>query len=108
MIISISKYKIELSTSQQFMICILIVNVGNYLYNLILGRWLGPEIFSNVALIVTLLLMLSFLAMTLQLLCAKFIIELPTQKINSFKKKVFKFSISFGVLISILFFFVWQ
>ena len=103
MIISISKYKIELSTSQHFMICILIVNIGNYLYNLVLGRWLGPEIFSNVALIVTLLLMLSFLAMTLQLLCAKFIIELPIQKVNSFKILILKYSISFGLLISILF-----
>ena len=85
MIITLSKYKIKLSTSQQFMICLLFVNAGNYLYNLVLGRWLGPEVFSNVALLVTLLLMLSFLAMTLQLLSAKFIIELPREKINSFK-----------------------
>jgi len=102
MIITLSKYKIKLSTSQQFMICILLVNAGNYLYNLVLGRWLGPEVFSNVALLVTLLLMLSFLAMTLQLLSAKFIIELPIEKINSFKNKLFKTSIRIGILLTLL------
>ena len=71
------------------MTCILFVNAGNYLYNLVLSRWLGSEVFSNVTLLVTLLLMLSFLAMTLQLLSAKFIIELPSEKINSFKNKLF-------------------
>ena len=102
MVITLSKYKIKLSTSQQFMICILFVNAGNYLYNLVLGRWLGPELFSNVALLVTLLLMLSFLAMTLQLLSAKFIIELPSEKINSFKNKLFKLSFGIGTLLTIL------
>lgn len=102
MIITLSKYKIKLSTSQQFMICLLFVNAGNYLYNLVLGRWLGPEVFSNVALLVTLLLMLSFLAMTLQLLSAKFIIELPREKINSFKNKLFKLSFGVGTLLTLL------
>lgn len=103
MIITISKYKIDLTTSQQFMISILFVNLGNYAYNLVLGRWLGPEVFANVALIVTLLLMLSFLAMTLQLLSAKFIIELPHKKIKSFKNKIFKFSLSIGFIITLFF-----
>lgn len=103
MVIAFSKYRIELSTSQQFIMCILLVNAGNYIYNLVLGRWLGPTAFSNVALLITLLLMLSFLAMTLQLLCAKFIIELPSSKINSFKNKVFRWTICIGVLIGILF-----
>ena len=102
MVITLSKYKIKLSASQQFMISIVFVNAGNYLYNLILGRWLGPEVFSNVALLVTLLLMLSFLAMTLQLLSAKFIIELPREKINSFKNKLFKLSFGVGTLLSLL------
>jgi O-antigen/teichoic acid export membrane protein len=102
MVISLSKYKIKLSASQQFMICILFVNAGNYIYNLVLGRWLGPEVFSNVALLVTLLLMLSFLAMTLQLLSAKFIIELPIERINSFKNKLFKFSFGIGIFLTVL------
>jgi len=102
MVITLSKYKIKLSASQQFMISILFVNAGNYLYNLVLGRFLGPKEFSNVALLVTLLLMLSFLAMTIQLLSAKFIIELPIKKINSFKNKVFKISVRVGVLLTIL------
>jgi len=102
MVITLSKYKIKLSASQQFMISILFVNAGNYLYNLVLGRFLGPKEFSNVALLVTLLLMLSFLAMTIQLLSAKFIIELPIKKINSFKNKVFKISVRVGVLLTLL------
>lgn len=102
MVITLLKYKIKLSASQQFMISILFVNAGNYLYNLLLGRWLGPEIFSNVALLITLLLMLSFLAMTIQLISAKFIIELPIEKINSFKNKLFKTSIRIGLLLTFL------
>lgn len=54
----------------------LVVNGGNYLYNLLIGRILGPEAFAEAALLVTLLLVVSFLGMTFQLAAAKFTVLL--------------------------------
>ena len=53
----------------------LLVNAGNYGINLLLGRWLGPAEFSEVSLLVTLLLMLSFWALAFQLTSAKYVAE---------------------------------
>ena len=50
----------------------LLVNLGNYLINLLLGRWMGPAEFSEVGLLVTILLMLSFIALAFQLTAAKY------------------------------------
>lgn len=49
-----------------------LVNAGNYLFNLILGRWLGPAEFSDLSLVVTLLLLLSFATSTLGSIAARF------------------------------------
>jgi O-antigen/teichoic acid export membrane protein len=49
-----------------------IVNAGNYLFNLILGRLLGPAAFADLSLIVTLLLVLTLVTSALQLVAAKF------------------------------------
>jgi O-antigen/teichoic acid export membrane protein len=52
-----------------------LVNAGNYGINLLLGRWLGPTEFSEVSLLVTLLLMLSFWSLAFQLTSAKYVAE---------------------------------
>ena len=57
-----------------------IVNVGNYLTNLILGRWLGPTTFSEVSLLITLLLVISFVALAFQITAAKYFAELYSDK----------------------------
>jgi O-antigen/teichoic acid export membrane protein len=49
-----------------------IVNAGNYVFNLLLGRWLGPAGFADLSLIVTIFLILSFFAAALQTPAAKF------------------------------------
>lgn len=49
-----------------------VVNGGNYLFNLILGRWLGPALFADLSLLVTLMLMVTFITVTFQLTAAKF------------------------------------
>lgn len=49
-----------------------IVNLGNYLFNLILGRWLGPADFADLSLIVTFMLVLTLITATLQTVVAKF------------------------------------
>lgn len=49
-----------------------IVNAGNYAINLFLGRILGPELFAEASVIATGVLMLSFLAVGVQLTAAKY------------------------------------
>jgi len=49
-----------------------LVNAGNYLFNLILGRWLGPAAFADLSLIVTLFLVISFLTTGVQTPAARF------------------------------------
>ncbi|WP_345741862.1 oligosaccharide flippase family protein [Saccharicrinis aurantiacus] len=65
----------RISEEQIFMASVILVNGGNYLYNLLLGRILGPAEFANAALQITLLLILSFLGMTFQLTTARFAVE---------------------------------
>ena len=60
-LVSVLKRK-RISQEQLFMLSVLIVNGGNYLYNLILGRILGPEQFADAAVLITFLLVLSFVA----------------------------------------------
>ena len=87
------------------MLSALLVNGGNYIYNLILGRILGPEAFADAALLVTLLLILSFLGMTFQLVTAKFIAALPTQQWEPFRNKIGVFALLVGSLLGAVVFF---
>ncbi len=105
-VISILKSK-KITPEQLFMLSVLAVNGGNYLYNLILGRLLGPEQFADAAVLITFLLVLSFVAMTFQLVTAKFSVVFENNVFNSFISKVYKnaffVGISLGVLIIIVF-----
>ena len=53
----------------------LLVNMGNYGLNLLLGRFLGPAEFAAANIIATLVLVLSFIALGVQLATTKFISE---------------------------------
>ncbi len=55
-----------------FFVSTTIVNGGNYLFNLILGRWLGPAVFADVSIIITLFLFLTFITAGFQQTAAKF------------------------------------
>lgn len=61
-----------LASSGMLFISMTLVNAGNYLFNLILGRWLGPEAFADLSLIVTLMLMVTLVTSALQLIGARF------------------------------------
>ncbi|MCB0121437.1 MAG: oligosaccharide flippase family protein [Caldilineaceae bacterium] len=61
-----------LSGSALFFVSTTIVNGGNYLFNLILGRWLGPAIFADVSTVITLFLLLTFVTAGFQQTAAKF------------------------------------
>jgi O-antigen/teichoic acid export membrane protein len=84
----------------------LIVNAGNYFINLVFGRWLGPEEFSEVSLLVTLILMLSFLALGFQLTAARFVAEFAFENnqdvITAFVKWLRKLSLVTGIILGIL------
>lgn len=70
------------------MVSTVIVNAGNYMINLILGRWLGPEVFAEVSVIATGVLMISFIAVGLQLTtakyCATYFAEHDDDKLSAF------------------------
>ncbi len=94
--------KKKVSPEQLFMLSVLCVNGGNYLYNLILGRILGPEKFADAAILVTFLLVLSFVAMTFQLVTAKFSVLFDNSMFRNFITVTYKRALFFGVLLSIL------
>ena len=53
MILSPNLFLKKIKPEQIFMLSVLLVNGGNYLYNLILGRYLGPEKFADAAILIT-------------------------------------------------------
>jgi len=95
-VISVLKKK-QISPEQLFMLSVLAVNGGNYLYNLILGRVLGPEQFADAAVLITFLLVLSFVAMTFQLVTAKFSVIFEKSTFNNFISKTYKNATFVGI-----------
>lgn len=89
--------KERITPEQFFMISVFIVNGGNYLYNLVLGRFLGPKAFSDAAILITLLLVLSFVAMTFQLAVAKFTVIFESSILYRFIKACYTYAVSFGL-----------
>jgi len=93
--------KKKITPEQLFMLSVLLVNGGNYIYNLLLGRFLGPAQFADAAVLITFLLVLSFLAMTFQLVTAKYAVLLENYQLPSFIKYILKSSLITGVLLGI-------
>ena len=94
----------KVSPEKLFMSSVILVNGGNYLYNLVLGRLLGPAAYSEAALLITLLLVLSFLGMTFQLATAKFAILFTDTEWVALKQLLYKYALTFGTAIGILLF----
>lgn len=92
----------RITPEQLFMLSVLAVNGGNYLYNLILGRLLGPEEFANAAVLITFLLVLSFTAMTFQLVTAKFSVLFENEVFKSFVSKIYKYALLVGLVTGLL------
>ncbi|MEM7381544.1 MAG: sugar isomerase [Bacteroidota bacterium] len=88
----------RVSPEHVFMGSVLLVNGGNYLYNLILGRLLGPEAFADAALMVTLLLVLSFVGMTFQLATAKFAVLFSEGQWEGFQCRMYKAALALGLI----------
>jgi O-antigen/teichoic acid export membrane protein len=92
----------RLSAEQLFMLTILVVNGGNYVYNLLLGRILGPAEFSDAAILITFLLILSFIGMTFQIVTAKYAVLFDSVELNSFLKFISKNASIIGVIAGVL------
>ncbi len=83
----------------------LFVNAGNYVYNLWLGRALGPTQFADAAMFVTLLLMLSFMAMTYQLGVTRFVAEKEGGKQLAYVRWIKKRALMLGLVVGAVFIF---
>ena len=102
MITIVNSIKKNISSEQLFMLSALIVNGGNYIYNLILGRVLGPAQFADAAVLITFLLVLSFIAMTFQLVTAKFSVIFENETFKNFIAKVYKQAFFVGLLFGVV------
>ncbi len=99
MILAVQKIKKTLSPEQVFMLSAFIVNGGNYMYNLVLGRVLGPRAFADAAILITLLLILSFVAMTFQLAVAKYTVEFSEKQQEVFVNTAYRYATGFGIVL---------
>ncbi|MFD0992033.1 oligosaccharide flippase family protein [Tenacibaculum geojense] len=96
---TISKH---LNPERIFMLSALLVNAGNYVYNLLLGRILGPKEFADAAILITFLLVLSFLAMTFQLVAAKYVVLFEKSVFQRFLQILVKNTFIIGLVIGVL------
>ena len=103
MIQAITLKRRQISSEQIFMLTMFIVNAGNYAYNLLLGRILGPNAFADAAILITFLLVLSFVGMTFQIVTTKYSVLLEGDLKNKFIKTISKISIAIGISIGLLF-----
>ena len=92
----------KISPEQWFMASVVLVNAGNYVYNLFLGRILGPAAYAEAALLVTLLLVLSFLGMTFQLATAKFAVLFKEKQWKVFEHIMYRKATYFGLALGAL------
>ncbi len=92
----------RITPEQLFMLSVLAVNGGNYLYNLILGRLLGPAQFADAAVLITFLLVLSFVAMTFQLVTAKFSVLFEGTLFKTFISKIYRNALGVGIALGAL------
>jgi len=84
------------------MLAITFVNVLNYGLNLVLGRWLGPEGFAEANLIATLILIISFLGVAVQLTVANEVARADKKSKPGVLKWIEKKATLLGLLISIV------
>lgn len=88
------------------LISMTLVNAGNYLFNLILGRWLGPAAFADLSLIVTAMLAVTFITVTFQLTAVKFtatyIATNEIVKLHAFRVWCIRLALIFGFTVMLL------
>jgi O-antigen/teichoic acid export membrane protein len=66
-----------LSGSLIMLISMMLVNLFNFAYNIVMARWLGPGEFGHINAAVTILLLASCISLAFQLVCTKFVARNP-------------------------------
>jgi O-antigen/teichoic acid export membrane protein len=99
------KLKIKLNEGITAMLSLTMVNALNYGLNIILGRWLGPDLYAGANILATLVLILSFIGVSIQMFITSEIAPLKTKEETPFmfhylNGKVFKLSL-FLLIISV-------
>ncbi|HVH86176.1 MAG TPA: oligosaccharide flippase family protein [Terriglobales bacterium] len=79
---------VVLSGSLVLLMGSMLVSVLNFVFNVAMARLLGPELFSQAAAIVTLLMLLSCISLSFQMVCAKFVArnETPNAKSSVYRR----------------------
>ncbi|WP_438067030.1 sugar isomerase [Flavobacterium sp. TSSA_36] len=91
----------NLGPDKFFMITMFVVNFGNYFYNLLLGRILGPAAFADAAILITLLLVLSFVGMTFQIVSAKYAVLFSNSFLSQFLRFIATRAVIFGSILAV-------
>ena len=81
-----------------FMVSIMVVNGGNYVYNLLLGRLLGPEVFADASLLIIFLAVLCLVGTTFQFAITEFAARYTNETCTIFKNYMYLYAIVFGVI----------
>src|SRR5690348_11811195 len=68
-----SAHATVLNGSAIMLVAMMLVNIFNFAYNMVMARMLGPGAFGNINAAVTLLLLASCVSLAFQLVCAKFV-----------------------------------
>lgn len=95
------------SASALLMISMTVVNAGNYVYNLIMGRWLGPSLFADLSLIVTLLLIVTFITAPIQMTTARYsaihAADGDMKTLASIRRFIWRVAAALGLALTVLF-----
>ena len=95
------------SASALLMLSMTVVNAGNYIYNLIMGRWLGPSLFADLSLIVTLLLVVTFLTAPVQMTAARYsaihTADGDEKNLASLRRFIWYIAFGLGLALTVLF-----
>jgi O-antigen/teichoic acid export membrane protein len=95
------------SASALLMLSMTVVNAGNYVYNLIMGRWLGPALFADLSLIVTLLLIVTFLTAPVQMTAARYsaihTADGDTKTLASVRRFIWFVALGLGLTLTVFF-----
>ena len=89
-----------------FIVVMIVTSGGNYILNLALGRFLGPEAFGHVSVIATLVLIASFIAVAIQITSAKFAAKMygegEGQNIGSLQVHLRRKAFLLGIIASLI------
>jgi O-antigen/teichoic acid export membrane protein len=95
------------TASAMLMVSMTIVNAGNYVYNLIMGRWLGPSLFADLSLIVTLMLIVTFITAPIQMTTARYtaihLADGDPETLASIRRFIWRIAVGLGLTLTLLF-----